>query len=110
VRVVGEDDVLLEVCAPERLDRYLGAPNVEVKRRKDGSIRLIRLHSAGDDRGHLGENHGRSTTTTERVHGEWGALVGSNLNRQHKATSTSWGAPAVPVRPEPARERNLQGQ
>jgi hypothetical protein len=100
VRVVGEDDILLEVCTPDRLGGYLAAPNAEVKRRKDGSVRLIRLRPAGDDRGHLGENHGRSTITTERVRGEWGAIVGSDQNLQHKATSTAWGAPAVKVRIE----------
>jgi len=105
---VGDDDILLEVCAPDRLGRYLAAPNAEVNRRKDGSIRLIRLRSAGDDRGHLREGHGRSTVTTERVRGEWGALVGSDQNLQHKATSTSWGAPAIPVRPEPGGERSLR--
>jgi len=100
VRVVGEDDVLLEVCAPERLGCYLAAPNAEVKRRKDGSIRLIRLLSTGDDRGHLGEQHGRSTETTERVRGQWGGLVGtdSNSNLQHKPSCAAWGAPAVKVR------------
>jgi len=73
VRVVGDDDILLDVCAPDQLGRYLTAPNAEVKRRKDGSVRLIRLLSMGDDRGHLGENHGRSTVTTERVRKESGA-------------------------------------
>src|SRR5258707_1510729 len=67
VRVVGEDDLLIDVCPPERLGRYLSAPNAEVKRRADGSIRLVHLRSPGDDRGHLGEYHGRSTVTTERV-------------------------------------------
>lgn len=100
VRVVGEDDILLEVCAPHLLERYLAAPNAEVKRRKDGSIRLIRLRSQGDDRRHLGECHGSSTRTTERVHGEWGELIGSDLNRQHKATCIEWGAPAVKIRTE----------
>src|ERR1039458_8531416 len=84
VRVAGEDDVLLEVCAPERLAFYLAATNAEVKRRKDGSIRLIRLRSAGDDRGHLGEDHGRSTITTERVRGEWGAIVGSDRSEERR--------------------------
>ena len=99
VRVVGEDDVLLEVCGPERLGRYLAAPNAEVKRRKDGSIRLVRVRSVGDDRGHLGEQHGRSTMTTERVRGQWGAPVGtdSKSNLQHKASNAAWGAPAVKV-------------
>jgi hypothetical protein len=110
VRVVGEDDLLLEVCAPERLGRYLTAANAEVKRRQDGSIRLVRLRSAGDDRGHLGEDHGRSTITTERVRNDWGRLVGSDLNLKYKETCKTWGSPAVEVRPEIARKRNLEGQ
>ena len=95
VRVIGEDDILLDVCAPDLVGRYLAAPNAEVKRRKDGSVRLIRLRSQGDDRRHLGECHGRSTVTTERVRNDWGTLVGSDLNLQHKASSSAWGAPAV---------------
>ena len=98
VRGVGEDDILLEVCPPHLLGRYLAAPNAEVKHRKDGSIRSVRLRSAGDDRDHLGECHGSSTVTTERVRGEWGDLVGSLLNLQHKASASAWGAPAVKVR------------
>src|SRR5215472_1551109 len=84
VRVVGEDDVLVDICPPDRLGRYLGAPNAEVKRRADGSIRLVQLRSVGDDRGHVGENHGRSTITTERVRNDYGMLVGSDVNRKHK--------------------------
>jgi hypothetical protein len=92
VRVVSEDEVLIDVCTPACLQRYLSAPNAEVKRRRDGSIRLIRLRSAGDDRGHLGENHGRSTITTERVRNDWGGLVGSNVNLKHKESCASWAA------------------
>jgi hypothetical protein len=101
VRVVGENDFLVDVCPLERLGRYLAAPNVEVKRKKDGSIRLVRLLPTGcDDRRHLGEQHGRSTMTTERVRGQWGAVVGSdaNSNLQHKDSNAAWGAPAVKVR------------
>ena len=98
VRVVGDDDLLVDVCTPDRLAAYLAAPNAEVKRRKDGSIRLIRLLSHGDDRGHLGECHGRSTVTTERVRNDWGALVGSDLNLKHKESCDAWGALAVKVR------------
>jgi hypothetical protein len=47
VPVVGEDDVLVEVCSSTSVGRYLAATNVEVKRRADGSIRLIRLRSLG---------------------------------------------------------------
>jgi hypothetical protein len=90
VRIVGEDDVLIAVCPPDPLERYLAAPNTEVKRRKDGSIRLIRLLPFGDDRGHLGENHGRSTVMTERVRNDWGALVGSDFNLAHKQICTRW--------------------
>jgi len=104
VRVVGEDDILLEVCAPDLLMRYLAAPNAEVKRRKDGSIRLVRLRSAGDDRGHLGDCHGRSTITTERVRNDWGGLVGSSFSLKHKETCGTWGNPAVEVRAEAASE------
>jgi hypothetical protein len=93
VRIVGQDDTLIEVCPPDRLGRYLAAPNAEVKRRRDGSIRLIRLLSFGDDRGHLGENHGRSTVTTERVRNDWGQLVGSDCNLKHKEICASWGQP-----------------
>ena len=90
MRVVGEDGVLIDVCPPDRLGRYLAAPNAEVKRRADGSIKLIRLRSMGDDRGHLGENHGRSTVTTERVRNDWGKLVGSDLNLKHKQSCAAW--------------------
>jgi hypothetical protein len=90
VRVVGEDDVLITVCTPEAVEHYLSAPNAEVKRRKDGSIKFIRLRSVGDDRGHLGENHGRSTVTTERVRNDSGQLVGSDRNVKHKQSCAAW--------------------
>lgn len=108
VPVVGEDDVLVDVCTTDRLARYLAAPNAEVKRRADGSIRLIRLRSRGDDRGHLCESHGRSTVTTERVRNDWGMLVGGSHNLKHKSSSADWGLTAVDVRREFAREPNQQ--
>ena len=97
VRVVGEDDVLIEVCSHERALRYVDACNAEVIKRTDGSIRFIRLRPVGDDRRHLGENHGRSTLTTERVRNDWGGLVGGDSNLQHKASCAAWGSPAVPI-------------
>ena len=81
--ILGENDVLVDVCTPDRLRGYLAAPNVEVKRRADGSIKFIRLRSVGNDLGRQGECHGRSTVTTERVRNDWGTLVGSDLNVQH---------------------------
>ena len=94
VRVVGEDGLVIDVCPPDRLARYLTAPNAEVKRRSDGSIKLVRLRSVGDDRGHLGENHGRSTVTTERVRNDSGELVGSAKNLKHKETCAAWRNPS----------------
>ena len=92
VPVVGENGIVVDVCTTmDQLGRYLAAPNAEVKRRKDGTIRLVRLRSLGDDRRHLGENHGRSTVTTERVRNDWGGLVGGNLNLKHKETCDTWG-------------------
>lgn len=100
MRVIGEDDVVIDVCTTaDRLARYLAAPNAEVKKRADGSIRMVRLLGSCDDRGHLGERHGRSTVTTERVRNDWGRLVGSDQNLQHKGSSASWGRPAVEVGP-----------
>jgi hypothetical protein len=90
VRVLGENDILIDVCTADRLGAYLAAPNVEVKTRTDGSIKLVRLRSIGDDRGHQGECHGRSTITTERVRNDWGMLVGSNVNLKHKEMCATW--------------------
>jgi hypothetical protein len=105
---VSEDDFLVDVCAPDGFQRYLSAPNAEVKRRKDGSIRLIRLRSVGDDRGHLGEDHGRSTITTERVRNDWGRLVGSDLNLKHKETCDTWGIPAFKTSEHHVKETQAQ--
>jgi hypothetical protein len=93
VPVLGENDILVDLCTADRLSAYLAAPNVEVKKRADGSIKLVRLRSVGDDRGHQGECHGRSTITTERVRNDWGTLVGSDLNLKHKETCATWCNP-----------------
>jgi hypothetical protein len=98
VPIVGENGVLVEICSADNVSRYLNAPNAEVKRRADGSIRFIQLQPMGDDRGHLGECHGQSNVTTERVRTELGAPIGSEFNLQHKKTSITWGAPEVKVR------------
>jgi hypothetical protein len=90
VPVVNTEGLLIDLCPPDLLGRYLAAPNVGIKRRADGSIRLVRLQSVADDRGHLGENHGRSTITTERVRNDSGSLVGSNFNLKHKENCAGW--------------------
>jgi hypothetical protein len=88
--------------------RYLAAPNAEVKKGADGSVRLVQLLPLSDDRDHLGENHGRSTITTERVRNDWGELVGGDLRLKHKDTSPAWSRLAVKVSPEAHGERNSQ--
>jgi hypothetical protein len=99
VPVLGENGAVVDVCTTtDRLAPYLAATNAEVKKRADGSIRLVRLLGGSDDRGHLGERHGRSTVTTKRVRNDWGRFVGSDQNLQHKPSSASWGSPAVQVR------------
>ena len=92
VPIVSESGTLVEVCTRDRVARYLTAPNAEIKCRNDGSIRVIVLRSAGDDRGHLGEAHGRSTVTTQRVRNNYNMLVGSDLNIEHKKICAAWGA------------------
>jgi hypothetical protein len=105
VPVLGENGTVVEICrTPERLGRYLNAPNAEVKTGPDGSIRMVRLVADGDYRGSLGENHGRSTVTTERVRNDWGGLVGSDVNLKHKKSCESWGLPAHVIT---SRRKNL---
>jgi hypothetical protein len=53
----------------------------------------IRLNSFGDDRGHVGERHGRSTVTTERVRNDAGQYVGWDRNRKHKAENVNHADP-----------------
>jgi len=94
VPVLGENGTVVDICrTPDQLARYLIAPNAEVTTGPDGSIRRIQLLAAGDERGHLGENHGRSTVTTKRVQNDWGGLVGSDMNLEHKKSCESWGLP-----------------
>lgn len=78
VRIVNEDDVLIERCEPHRLDKYLRAPNAVAIRKHNGQIVAIKLQSAGNDRGHLGENHGTSNVTIRQEPLESGPLL------QHK--------------------------
>jgi hypothetical protein len=105
VPVLGEGDALIDVCTPDRLKSYLTAPNAEIKRRADGSIKFIRLRSVGEDRGHFGERHGRSNVTTERVRNDLGDFVGGDFNLKHKVTDTGWRAPIIPIQSEAARKR-----
>jgi hypothetical protein len=84
VRIVGEAGVLLDVCQGEQLERYLEAPNAEIKRSHRGRIVSIKLRSVGDDRTYSGERHGSSLVTTRRIGNDYGALVGSDMVLEHK--------------------------
>jgi hypothetical protein len=53
-------------------------------RKHGGELVGIRLLSLGDDRGHTGELHGRSTVTTSRVRNDQGIFIGGNRNLKHK--------------------------
>jgi hypothetical protein len=68
VRVIGLNDRLIDICSGDRLRRYLRAPNKEIIRSHQGRIVAIKLLSAGDDRGHSGEQHGNSIRTTRTEH------------------------------------------
>lgn len=92
VPVLGEYGVVVDICTQDTVGHYAAAPNAEVKRRTDGSIRFVRLRSLGDDRGHLGECHGRSTVTTERIRNDRGRLVGGAYNLRHKEICSAWGS------------------
>jgi hypothetical protein len=59
--------------------RYLNAANAQPIRSHAGRLVAIKVHSFGDDRGHSGEQHGRSTITTRME-----ALSGSISVCQHK--------------------------
>jgi hypothetical protein len=68
----------------EAIRRLLTAPNAVPVRKHDGDLVGIRLLSMGDDRGHSGERHGRSTVTTERVRNDNGVYIGWDRNVKHK--------------------------
>jgi hypothetical protein len=70
VRIIGLDNRFIDICTADRIERYLNAPNTEIIRSNRGMIVAIKLLSAGDDSGHLGEQHGNSTQTTRRERGE----------------------------------------
>jgi hypothetical protein len=104
VRVFSEDGYFIArlhaLRDSEQIRRLLDAPNSEAVRKHGGKLVGIKLLSFGDDRGHLGEQHGRSTVTTERVRNDWGALVGSDSNLKHKEkTCDTWGSPAGKTAP-----------
>jgi len=88
VRVVGEDGFFIarldRARDAEQLHRILKAPNAEPVRNHAGRLVGIRLLSVGDDRGHVGERHGRSTATTERIYSDSGELIGTHRTLQHK--------------------------
>ena len=89
VRVFGETGNFIQRLDPARdadaIRRLLAAPNAVPVRRHAGELVGIRLLSCGDDRGHAGERHGRSTVTTERVRNDRGVYIGGDRNLKHKS-------------------------
>jgi hypothetical protein len=104
VRVFNEHDFLVACLHPshdaEQIRRLLGAPNAIPVRKHNGKIVGIRLLSFGDDRCHSGEQHGRSTVTTERVRNDEGYYVGTHKNLKHKEICKTWENLVVRVRPD----------
>ena len=88
VRVFGDSGNLIQRLDPSRdadaIRRLLTAPNAVPVRKHGGDLVGIRLLTLGDDRGHSGERHGRSTVTTERVRNDHGIYIGGNRNVKHK--------------------------
>jgi hypothetical protein len=66
VRVINHEGAVIDICAPDRLQRYLDAPNVELIHAHGGKLVAIKLLSVGDDRGHLGEGQ-RSSARSLRA-------------------------------------------
>ncbi len=97
MRVVGQNGYFIKRLElsrdAEQIRRLLDAPNAAPVRTHGGKLVGIRLHSFGDDRGHTGERHGRSTITTERVVNDLGVYIGSDLNLKHKAENVNPGTP-----------------
>ena len=88
VRVFGEAGNLIQRLDSSRdadtIRRLMAAPNAVPVRKHGGELVGIRLLSLGDDRGHSGERHGRSTVTTERVRNDHGIYIGWSRNVKHK--------------------------
>jgi hypothetical protein len=88
VRVFAEDGYIVarldRSSDSEQIRRLLAAPNAVPVRKHAGELVGIRLLSLGDDRGHAGERHGRSTITTERVRNDHGVYIGGNRTLKHK--------------------------
>jgi hypothetical protein len=89
----------------EQIRRLLAAPNAVPVRKHSGRLVGIRLLSFGSDCGQSGEQHGRSTVTTERVRNDTGRLIGGNCNLKHKAENVNHASPP----PAWAAESSIQG-
>ncbi len=100
VRVFAEDGYIVarldRSSDSEQIRRLLAAPNAVPVRKHAGELVGIRLLSLGDDRGHAGERHGRSTITTERVRNDHGVYIGGNRTLKHKLEKLlNYGCPEM---------------
>lgn len=84
VRIFNSENALVDVCAIDRAERYLRAPNSQLLRTHGGKIIGIKLLSFGDDRNHSVEHHGSSLTTTQRVRNDQGTIIAPDFAVAHK--------------------------
>src|SRR5450631_1217559 len=93
VRVFSGDDYLIARLNASRdagqIHRLLAASNAVPVRKHGGRLVGIKLLSFGSDWGQCGEQHGRSTVTTERVRNDAGSLIGGSRNLKHKAENVN---------------------
>lgn len=92
----------------EQIRRLLAAPNAVPVRKHDGRLVGIRLRSFGGDWGQSGEQHGRSTVTTERVRNDSGSLIGGDCTLKHKAENVTHASPLPPWAAAPPHYRPVQ--
>ncbi len=83
----------IDLCDDLGLKKYAKAENAEEIRSHGGKLVAIKLLSFGDDRRFSGEQHGRSTITTERVRNDAGQYIGGEWNRKHKAEHVNHADP-----------------
>jgi hypothetical protein len=112
VRVTSENEFLVETLRwgrdSRRIRCLLEASNSLPVWTHGGKLVSIRLKSFGDDRGHSGEGHGTSTSTTERVRNDNGILVGHDRILKHKAENVAHAIPPPAWSAEASRNRPIR--
>jgi hypothetical protein len=95
VRIIDEDGTLVDVCDAAQVEKkYRAAKNAEIICANNGRIVAVRLTNQADDRGHMGERHGRSTVTTQRLRNAFDECIGGDQNLKHKGENDGRANPA----------------